>query len=228
MVSPAAVLTLLWFQAGAQQQQLQRIQLNQISVEKTDGGVVTLEFGNMTVNEHSAMRRTWYTVNDMNCPVHISGAGITLQPSPKQSYLTFNPVVAGLMADRAVTAFELRFVLYDLFGDHIATIKDLRVQDVAAAGAFDLKANWSSDPPEPLSKSKRARPIEREERPAGALEASFGDAQRLLTVVSFVARVRPKEGPVWNFDPKLVSEELTKSLGFPAPAEVLNATRERK
>jgi hypothetical protein len=200
-------------------------QLKTLTVEKSDGGPVTVAFEPMTVNQHSKLRRTWYAVNDAACPVQLAGAGVRIEPSPGSTYLRFETQVASLLTNRPVVAFELRFVLFDIFGGHMGTIRELHVADVPAAGGFVLKPDRVTIPP--LPKKRDNQPLI-EERPPGVLEASVADAQKLLHVATFVAQVKSLDGEVWSADLKSVSAELARVLRTGVSEQTLQPTRERK
>jgi hypothetical protein len=199
-------------------------QLKSITVDKLDGGSVTVSWGSVVLNANSTLHRNWYSLNDSSSPVQLVGGGVRIQPSPRATYLTYETQVTSVVANEPISALELRFALFDLFGDHIATIRELHVLDVPAAGSFQLKP-WASGT-SPGQKPKKQPVVE--ERPPGALEASPAEVQRLLHVATFVARVKSKSGVVWNADLKSISAELSRVLGTSAPEQTLQPTRDRK
>jgi len=210
-------LALLLWSAGASQTAAQRLET--VKVESSDGGSMGISFGNLSLNANSSMHRSWLTVNDMACPAQIVNAGIAVEPSPRATYLQYVPSIARVVTAAPVSVLEVRFLLYDVFGDPITTLREVRVEDFASAGTFPWRPA-PAPPPAPVKKGKKA---EAEERPPGVWEAPINDARRLQTVVSFVARVKTSDGKIWNFDSKAVSEGLTKALGKTIPETALEA-----
>ena len=202
-------------------------QLKSITVDKIDGGPVTVAFDPMTVNQQSKLRRTWYAINDSRSPVQVVAPGVRIEPSPGGSYLKFETQVTSLVTSQPIAALELRFVMFDIFGDHMGTIRELYVMDVPAAGAFELKPDWAAAAA-PRQKPKRDNQPAVEDRPAGVLEASLSDAQRLMYVASFVARVKPAQGELWNADLKSIAAEMGRILRTGVTDGNLQPTRERK
>jgi hypothetical protein len=190
--------------------------LRTISIDQLDGG---------TMNPGSSLHRTWYTVNDSTCPVQIVGARLAIQSSPWATYFTYQPSIASLVTNRAVHALEFRYVLIDLFGRPIATISELRIQDVPKSGNCPL-------PPNPLdagvAPAKRGKQPLVEERPLGILEAPLTETQRLHSMIAFVARIRMADGQTWNHDPNSLLSQIRSSLKLEVAAEALQSNRERK
>src|SRR5690242_15639701 len=89
--------------------------LESIKVENSDGGSMVIAFGYANLNANSTLHRSWFTVNDLVCPVQILNAGITVQPSPRSTYLQYVPSIARVVTAVPVSALEIRFVLYDVF-----------------------------------------------------------------------------------------------------------------
>ena len=120
-----------------------------------------------------------------------AGVSVTGSPSEKQWFS-----VAGSVRPRVpISAFEVRFILLDMFGGHLRSlskteVKDLNVDDEVSLA--EVRPHW---------------------RRVGAdWEAGSHDISELLTVVSFVAHVRTREGVVWRYDEDAISERL-RELG---------------
>jgi len=147
-----------------------------IQVTTSDGGsVVTPLSQSIKVNDKSSLHRIWVMLNDPGCPVQLENAGITTAYGDRE-YLYRQS--GTFKASEPVVALEVRYVLYDIFGDHLKTLSATSVEDVAA------------DTQLPLSELGRWRGWENE-------------VAELLTVVAFVAQVRTINGKVWHYQDKV-------------------------
>jgi hypothetical protein len=153
------------------------------SVSKLDGGsVVTPLAYDIKVNGGSSLNRDWYVLNDPKCPLQLQAAGIKTQY--KESRVSGDYVYTGsgaVVANEDVTAFEVRFIVFDIFGNHLKTLSATEVEDLKASGSFNFsKSQW--------------RTWENE-------------VSEVLTVVSYVANVRLANGKIWRYEtPKLLRE----------------------
>ncbi|GJQ22186.1 MAG: hypothetical protein HBSIN02_25410 [Bacteroidia bacterium] len=170
-----------------------------IKVSTEDGGSVVTELGyGVKVNKNSTLRRSFITFNDPACPVQLNSAGIkTLYDDRSYSYKP----VGTLNASEQVSAIDVRFLLYDVFGDHIKTLRGTYVGDVAPNNAFQLKD-------------------------IGSWRAWENEVSELLTVVSFVAQVRTQSGKLWRYNEKAIGEEMSK-VRLKVSSGVLDPTKEK-
>lgn len=152
-----------------------------ISSSVADGGSVITNLGyNIKVNDGSSLSRSWITLNDTDCPVQIENAGISTRYL-EDYWFDGN---GSLSSSVPITAFNVRYVLYDIFGHHIKTLSDKEVVDVAVGEKISLsKSRW---------------------------RAWESEVSELLTVVAFVAQVRTADGKVWRYDEDAIAEELLK------------------
>ena len=84
---------------------------------------------------------------------------------------------------RLISAFELRFLLFDIWGEHIRTLSDTEVSDLTGRIALKDTASWT---------------------------AWHSDVSQVLTVVSFVGRVKRRDGTVWEYDPSSLLQQVEK------------------
>jgi len=154
-----------------------------IVVTSTDGGSVVTDLGyGIRVNKNSSLRRAWVTMNDPSCPVQLSGAGVTTGYGDRE----YNFIPAGSCeASESVSALEVRYLLYDVFGEHMKTLSGTDVSDRPANLAFPLKDS-------------------------GEWRAWENEVSELLTVVTFIAQVRTTSGKVWRYQEKAIGGELAK------------------
>lgn len=171
----------------------------QITVNNYDGGSVVTELGHgIKVNAQSTLIRSWVVFNDSSCPVHLDRSGLKSIYGDRE----YNYIPEGNASVREnVTAFDVRFILYDVFGDHIKTLTCGQVKDIPTGAVIELKnlGSWR------------------------ALEIEISG---LLTIVSFVAQVRTSSGIIWKYDAKLINEELSK-LKLKATNGILEPMKEK-
>ena len=143
-------------------------------------------------NEGSTLRRSWVTLDDTDSPLALVGAGVSVSGKPTNRWFG----VAGVIQPRVpISAFEVRFVLLGMFGEHLTTLSKTEVKDLDVDDEVILS--------EMRSHMRRA---------GADWEANWHDVSELLTVVSFVAYVRTREGVVWRYDEDAISERL-RELG---------------
>jgi hypothetical protein len=154
-----------------------------LQVEELGGGSVVTNLGyGIQVNKGSSLQRRWFVINDQSCPVRLSGAGINAvyQSSSDSGDYKYKP--AGLAnAVEPIAAFEVRFLIFDLWGQHIRTLSDTEVSDLSGQIALKDTGSWT---------------------------AWENDVSEILTVVSFVARVKRPDGTVWEYDPSSLLQQV--------------------
>lgn len=154
-----------------------------IKVTDYDGGSVVTELGyGIKVNAQSTLMRSWVVLNDSGCPIQLGRSGIKTIYGDRE----YNFIPEGSISSKEkVAAIDIRFLLYDIFGDHIKTIICTHVADIQTGASIELKN-------------------------IGGWRALENEISGLLTVVSFVAQVRTSTGTVWKFNAKLIDAELSK------------------
>jgi hypothetical protein len=143
---------------------------------RSDGGLVEdLGYG-ISVRPKSTLKREWITVNDSTLPLELVG-NIGVRPVDGGSYGYVSRYT--VRARDSITAFEVRFVVFNVWGDVIRTLSSTEVEDIPAGDEREVLEDWS---------------VESEKEATGCY-ASLG----------FVARVRTKSGKVSaaNMDPIL-------------------------
>lgn len=170
--APLIALLLIPIGAGAQ-----------ISSETSDGGSVVTDLGfRIKINEGSSLRRQWVRLNDARCPVRLGPMGVTIRHDETGFRFVSIPK---LEIKEPVSAVEVRFVLFNAFGDRMET----------------LSAKWLKD----LS------PMQLEPKDlSGVWYASDSDVLEFLTSVCFVAQARTEGGLLWAFDAEGINEEIRK------------------
>ncbi|GIW44045.1 MAG: hypothetical protein KatS3mg077_1327 [Candidatus Binatia bacterium] len=174
-----------------------------INVTTADGGSVVTELGYGTgikVNKNSSLRRSFVTFNDPACPVQLNSSGVTTQYDGLNRSYYYRPL-GTLTSNEPVSAIDVRFLLYDVFGDHIRTLGATYVGDIATNDAFQLGD-------------------------IGSWRAWENEVRELYTIVSFVARVRTQSGKIWRYNEKVIGEELNK-VRLKVSSGVLEPSKEK-
>lgn len=168
-----------------------------IVVNEVPGGPMKTDLGyGISVNKYSSMNRRWLIVNSGGCPAVLSNAGV------QTKYVDNGYEFKGdgsLKSSAALQAFEVRFILYDVWGDYMKTLSGTQVQDIPENTEFDLS----------LSGSWYARETE---------------VSEFALSVAYIARVRTADGKLWTADPKRVIESLLNS-SVPIKLDEMNPSK---
>ena len=169
-----------------------------LQVSEYDGGSVAIRTAGGFVNQDSSIKRKWYVIDDANAPVKLERAGVFPRLEEKENIHYMVPV-GTVDPKQAISAVEVRFVLFDVWGDRLRTLAITRLTD--SSTHVDL-------------------------RPADKWPTLESEASQLVEVVAFVARVRTSEGQVWTFDPGRVASRIA-ALGLNAGTGDLNPDQQR-
>jgi hypothetical protein len=173
----------------AHPQQVQARAASTATTTVTDGGSVVTDLGmSIRVNDGSTMRRSFADINDSEAPLQITDVGVASNYTGSGYDFSSTGVVR---AKPAIAAFELRFVLFDMFGNRIKTLSGTHIVDVAA-DAFVA-----------LATAVRGRRV-------FSWYASENDVSELFTVVAFVANVRTADGKIWRYNERTITDELAR------------------
>lgn len=169
-----------------------------LQVNEYDGGSVALRTPTGLLNQDSTLKRTWYVIDDTNSPVRPERAGVTTRLDEKERIQYFVPV-GTVSPKQAISAVEVRYVLFNIWGERLRTLLLTRLAD--SSTHVDLRAgnDW----------------------PALELEAS-----QLVTVVAFVARVRMADGQQWTYNAHDMAARI-EALGLKAAESDLSADEQR-
>ncbi len=167
----------------------------ELKIEMREGGSVAtnLEFGS-ALNNTSSLKRKLITINDPSSPARLSDTGIKTRHRDEAFY--FEPV-GWVNPARPVSAVNVRFILYDMFGNHIETLSGTVVEDFGPETSFDLSR-------------------------LGFWKAEEMAARNLLTIVTFVAHVRTQGETVWTHSPEAIISRLN-GLRLKTRREMLEA-----
>jgi hypothetical protein len=167
------------------QVQAQLVPRRLLQVEELSGGSMVTDLGyGIQLNKGSSLQRRWFVINDPSCPVQLSGAGIsTVYQSSSIGGDYKYKATGSATAGETVTAFEVRYLLFDVWGEHTRTLSDTQVSDLGAQIALKDTGSWA---------------------------AWENDVSEVFTVVSFVARTRRPDGTVWQYDAASLLQQVEK------------------
>lgn len=155
-----------------------------LQVREEDGGSIAIHTANGLMNQDSSIKRRWCMIDDLNSPAGIDHAGIYPRFDEKENLQFLQP--AGVVSPRqAISAIEVRYVLFDVWGQHLRTLSLTRLVDSSTHLDLRTGINWP------------------------ALDS---EVSQLVVSVAFVARVRDSEGEVWTFDANRILPTI-KNLG---------------
>jgi len=145
-----------------------------LTIQSSDGGSAVTEWSSdIAVNKGSTLHRRWYVINDFTCPVNLGVVGI------KPAYLSgysgscrFNPV-GDLTAKVALSAVEVIFAQFDIWGNRERNLSATEIRDLQAGEGFKIKGSWY---------------------------ASEDDVSEQLTSVAFVRNAMIADGKIWRAD----------------------------
>ena len=145
-----------------------------------DGGTVVTpkgyNFATEDINEGSSLRRSWVTLNDTECPLEIVEVTFPVKGRSGDFFIR----AAGHMRPREpISAFEIRILLFDVFGNHLRSLTATMVKDYDAGDEVPLTGRWTM---------------------------GWTDVEELLTAVVYVANVRTQEGVVWQYSEEAIAK----------------------
>ena len=183
----------LVFQSAVAQEKAQNKGDSSLQVREEDGGSVAVRTASGILNQGSSLKRTWYVIDDQKAPAGLDHAGAFPRWTEKEGLQYFMPV--GIVSPKeAISAVEVRYVLFDVWGQHLRTLAVTQLTDSSTHIDFRGSNKWV------------------------ALES---EVSQLVTVVSFIARVRTAEGEVWSFDADRIVPHL-RDLGLQGvPADLV-------
>ena len=161
----------------------------QLSIQ--DGGSIIFPLEHSDdLNEGSSLRRSWVVMDNLNCPLTILDAGVSLEKRPRN--LAFR-ATGRVKARTAVSAFEVKFFLFDVFGKVMRILSYDVIKDINSGAEVPFTSGWS---------------------------ASYSDAN-LHTVVAFVAQVRTMDNSVWRSDDEEIASSIAQLGLTPNPTFTL-------
>lgn len=144
----------------------------QAKTTKVDGGSIQtpLEFG-ILLNRESTLRREWVAIHDDELPVDLEGTPGVLTAYRRDSYRYESSVT--IKVTEPVVAVEVRFILFDVWGERTRVLSFSDVRDFAV-GVHETDVSWD------LFSEK--------------------EASEHYASIAYVATVRTKTGDVYRAD----------------------------
>ncbi len=151
------------------------------------GSIQTKLSGSIVVNKNSSLEREWLTLHDPGVPVELLGTvGVTTayeRDGGARGEYHYKAAYAVQPAE-PLSAIEVRFLVFDLWGGHVRTLVSDEVIDLPANASHDFSAEWRI--------------------------WSENEVSRHYASIAYISRVRTKDGRVIEADPATVIQEAKK------------------
>ncbi len=162
------------------------ISVNHINIFKKEGIPALVKLNSkyesdLRLNMESSLSRDWIILNDTACPIQLSNS-VGINTIYKDRSIRFIPM-GSIKTLQPITAFEIVYVLYDVFGEHLLSLSNVEIADIESSKLLKNGDSWY---------------------------ATDNQVAEYYTCVSFVMKVRTKDGIIWNYDPLSISKELGK------------------
>lgn len=159
-----------------------------IQIVKNDGGKI-LGSEEPKSNNKSSLRLEWYVLNDPTCPVQLIGAGVREYEQMGLYPLTYHyQTNIQMQALEPVTAYQVKFHLYNVFGQFLDNLIVYEVQDLEAKEIYQQEEFFT--------------------------RATDQNPGTLLKVVAYLTYTRKSDGSLWTYNKGSVTkivEELAKA-----------------
>lgn len=115
-------------------------------ITKADGGSITtqLKYG-IAVAKGSSLRREWIAINYADMPITLQGTpGVTTVYVSKEYSGDFRySAKFDITASVDISAYEIRFLTFDVWGNHVRTLSMTGVEDIASGTKKHLVGVWN-------------------------------------------------------------------------------------
>jgi len=157
------------------------------TVTRADGGSITTVLGyGFAVAKDSSLKREWIAVHDPTVPADLDATpGVTTVYISKQYGSEYRyRAKFRLTTRKALRAVEVRFLIFDVWGQHVRTLSFEEVSDIPSGVTKDLTAEWQL--------------------------YSENEVEKHYASIGYVARVRLADGRVVEAPTNTVVEEARK------------------
>jgi hypothetical protein len=155
-----------------------------IQIIKNDGGKI-LGAEEPKNNIKSSLRLEWYVLNDPTCPVQLIGAGVREYEQMGSYPVTYHyQANIQMQVLQPVTAYQVKFHLYNVFGQFLDELVVYEVQDLEAKEIY-----------------------QQEEFFARTAEKNLG---ALLKVIAYLTYIRKSDGSLWTYGKVPVGKIVTE------------------
>jgi len=157
------------------------------NVTKGSGGTIqTKAYDTVLLNKKSSMTREWITIHDQSIPIELIGTvGVKTVGGLRRNDFVYNySAEFSIKPKEAISAFEVRFIIFDLWGNHTKNLSTTEVMDIAAGKTEKFDAAWNL--------------------------YSENEASEYYASIAYIARARTKAGKVYEANYKIVLEQARK------------------
>lgn len=158
-----------------------------LAVTRGAGKSVKLDLGvGVTLNKESSLAREWIIINDPALPLQIESAQAnpTYLPDRMRSEYRYSADYVLTTQAVGIKAYEIRFLILDVFGERQRLLSDSEVIDVAANGRRTNNSQWRL--------------------------YSGADAATAFYSIAYIAAVRTDSGQILRTNPERVLAEIRK------------------
>lgn len=157
-----------------------------VTVTRADGGSIRTPLGSsgLAVNRGSSLTREWIAIHDSRLPLDLDGTpGVsTVYESSRLSGDYKYDAKLKVSAYESLRAIEIRFLVFDVWGNHVHSLSMTEVEDIQ--GTKDFHGQWNV--------------------------YSENEVSEHYASIAYVARVRTADGRVAEADPSVIVAEARK------------------
>lgn len=158
-----------------------------IKMDRYQGGSVKVPLvSNIVLNKSSTLEREWFVIRDENAPAYLSRAtGVDVEYQSGQKYSSGHYAYRAfyqVTPKEPITAFEIRILVFDVFGKLVRTLSTTRIVDAEAEVRDDSEWRlWSE-----------------------------AEASEVFGSISYIAQVRTASGRVYEADRIAILDQARK------------------
>jgi hypothetical protein len=153
----------------------------------TPGGAIRVPLGRgIVLNKESSIERIWITVQDSVMPVEFKNvAGIKTNHTFRGDIGEYEySAVVQLTARQPISAIEVRFMLFDIWGQSSRNLVVTEILDLAPGTTKELNPKWRI--------------------------SSEGEAAQHYASIAYISRVRTKDGKVFAANGEFIIDQARK------------------
>jgi hypothetical protein len=158
-----------------------------VQITKAQGGSIQTKLsGNIVVNKESTVTREWIALHDSSMPADLVGTpGVTTLYVPDRVRGDYEyQAKVSVQAKEALAAVEIRFLVFDIWGQHVRNLLSDEVADMPAGSTKDLSPQWRV--------------------------LSENEVSRHYASIAYISRARTQDGRVFEADPAPVVREAQR------------------
>jgi hypothetical protein len=151
------------------------------NITKKNGPGMYTAIGDYVFNTNSSLKRQWITIHSDIMPIKINDTiGVIVSGDKDLKYYSeYN-----LVAKEPIKAVEIRFLLFNIWGEHYKTLSATLIIDLGSDVGRVFESEWNT--------------------------YSINDLSEFYASIAYIARARTAEGQVINADSKIVLKEAKK------------------